>query len=179
MSTRSTFAALRVLLATCSLLSLAAPAHAVLGGAPTKPPAGATAVMLGPVTHAASMPAYASASSGVQGASGGTATAAFTVNQTTLSSGTVVREYVSQAGIVFGIAWSGPRMPDLPSLLGSYFPQYVSGVEALRAQHPGRGPVNVEGSGLVVRSGGHMGLFSGQAWLPQALPAGVSGNDIQ
>jgi hypothetical protein len=31
----------------------------------------------------------------------------------------------------------------------------------------------------VVHSGGHMGAFAGQAWLPQALPAGVSGSDIQ
>ncbi|MGV7246462.1 DUF2844 domain-containing protein, partial [Caballeronia sp. M23-90] len=32
---------------------------------------------------------------------------------------------------------------------------------------------------LVVRSGGHMGAFVGQAYLPQALPAGVSASDIQ
>jgi hypothetical protein len=30
-----------------------------------------------------------------------------------------------------------------------------------------------------VHAGGHMGAFSGQAWLPQDLPAGVSAADIQ
>jgi hypothetical protein len=164
---------------TAGLLCLATSAHAVLGGAPTPPPADATAITRVPVAHAAFAFAASSASSSVQGASGGAAAMPFTVTQTTLASGTLVREYVSQAGIVFGIAWSGPRMPDLPTLLGNYFPQYVSSVEAWRAQHPGRGPVSLEGSALVVRSGGHMGSFLGQAWLPQALPAGMSGKDIQ
>jgi hypothetical protein len=31
----------------------------------------------------------------------------------------------------------------------------------------------------VIRTGGHMGAFAGQAWLPAALPAGLSGTDIQ
>jgi hypothetical protein len=106
------------------------------------------------------------------------AAAAYTVKQTTLANGTVVREYVSQAGTVFGVAWSGPQLPDLAALLGTYFPQYVSGVEANRAQGV-RGSGAVNSSGLVVHSGGHMGAFSGEAWLPQALPAGVSTSDIQ
>ena len=61
-----------------------------------------------------------------------------------------------------------------------FFPQYVAGVKAVRAARGGgRGPVSVDQSGLVVRSGGHMGAFAGQAWLPAALPAGVTGADIQ
>jgi len=81
---------------------------------------------------------------------------------------------------VFGIAWRGPQMPDLNEMLGSYFPQYVAGVKAVKAgRGGGRGPVAVDQSGLVVHSGGHMGAFNGQAWLPPALPAGVSGSDIQ
>ena len=70
-------------------------------------------------------------------------------------------------------------MPHLTDLLGTYFPQYVAGVKAVRAAHAGHGPVAVEQSRLVVHSGGHMGAFAGQAWLPQALPEGVSGSDIQ
>jgi hypothetical protein len=104
----------------------------------------------------------------------------FTVRQTTLSSGTVVREYIGPDGTVFGIAWTGPRMPDLATLLGSYFPQATSAVDAQRAQRGGgRGPASVEQPGLVVHSGGHMGSFAGQAYLPQALPSNVTGSDIQ
>jgi hypothetical protein len=102
------------------------------------------------------------------------------VRETTLGSGTVIREYVSSAGSVFGLAWSGPRMPDLSDLLGGYFPQYVAAVtNARQLRGGGHGPGIVRDSGLVVHSGGHMGAFSGQAYLPQALPAGVSATDIQ
>jgi hypothetical protein len=148
------------------------PAYAVLGGAPMTPPPGAT--VSNGVTHAA---ASATASSGAA-ASAPTASA-YTVRTTTLPVGTVVNEYVGADGVVFGIAWQGRRIPDLPALLGSYFPQYVQGIQNQRANGGGRGPVTVSGSALVVRSGGHMGAFAGQAYLPQALPAGVSASDIQ
>ena len=92
------------------------------------------------------------------------ASASYTVRETTLGNGTVVHEYLAADGIVFGIAWRGPQMPDLNDLLGSYFPQYVAGLKAVRAARGGgRGPVSVDQSGLVVQSGGHMGAFSGQA----------------
>jgi hypothetical protein len=104
--------------------------------------------------------------------------ATYTVRETTLANGTAVREYLSSAGTVFAVAWSGPQMPDLASLLGTWFPQYVAGVQASRAKGV-RGPGAVENSALVVHSGGHMGAFSGQAWLPQALPTGFSSSDIQ
>jgi hypothetical protein len=154
---------------SCGLLFAAAPASAALGGVPTPPPAGAVSSSLGPVAHVAS---------GATGASAASA-ASYTVTQTTFASGTVVREYASAAGTVFGIAWGGPVMPDLPVLLGTYFPQFDSARNALRAAHPGRGPLMIELPGLVVHSGGHMGAFGGQAYLPSALPAGVSANDIQ
>ena len=145
------------------------PAHAALGGAPMTPPTGAT--VSNAVTHAATpaaTPAAASASA-----------SSYTVSSTTLPVGTVVNEYVGADGVVFGVAWKGPRIPDLPKLLDSYFPQYVQGIQNQRANGGGRGPVTVTGSALVVRSGGHMGSFTGQAYLPPALPVGVSPSDIK
>jgi hypothetical protein len=146
-------------------------AHAALGGSPMTPPTGASvsSKTVSPVAvlHAASGAASAASSS-----------SSYTVRQTTYGSGTVVREYLAADGTVFGLGWNGPQMPDLNNLLGTYFPQYLAGVEAVRAVRGGHGPVAVEQSGLVVHSGGHMGAFSGDAWLPQALPAGVSGSDI-
>ena len=167
MSNRTIRAALCAAL-TCALGGVAAPASAALGGTPTPPPPGATSIAATPVVRAAS--------SAVGGAN---AASPYSVTETTLASGTVVREYVSAAGTVFGIAWNGPRMPDLATLLGTYFTQFDNSRAALRTANPGRGPLDLELPGLVVRSGGHMGAFSGQAYLPQSLPAGVSAADIR
>lgn len=145
-------------------LGTAAPAFAVLGGAPMTAPSGAT------VNSAV---AHAAASASVSAA------AAYSVRSTTLVNGTVVNEYMGTDNVVFGIAWQGPRFPDMPTLLGTYFPQYVQGIKNQRANGGGRGPVSVTGSALVVRSGGHMGLFVGQAYLPQSLPSGVVASDIK
>ncbi|WP_081070887.1 DUF2844 domain-containing protein [Burkholderia territorii] len=112
--------------------------------------------------------------------SGDAATAAgFSVRETTLSSGTVVREYLDSNGTVFGVAWQGPVKPNLVDLLGSYFHQFSAGVREYRAAHGVRAPVAINSDTLVVRMGGHMGSFSGQAWLPSALPSGVTGTAIQ
>ncbi|MCI1041933.1 MULTISPECIES: DUF2844 domain-containing protein [Caballeronia] len=153
-------------------VSAAAPAYAVLGGQPMAAPQGATA------ESSTAAVARAAVASGASSAST-TSASNYTVRTTTLASGTVINEYLSTEGVVFGIAWHGPRMPDLASLLGSYFPQYQQGLKAQRAARGGRGPVSVQDSGLVVDSGGHMGSFAGSAYLPQSLPAGVSASDIQ
>jgi hypothetical protein len=136
------------------------------------PPAGASVI-----TQTVSSAAVMHAASGA--ASAASAPSSYTLRETTLGNGTVVREYLAADGTVFGLAWRGPQMPNLNDLLGTYFPQYLAGVEAVRAARGGHGPVAVEQGSLVVHSGGHMGAFAGQAWLPQALPAGVSGTDIQ
>lgn len=149
------------------------PASAALGGAPMATPSGATSVTTpAPTAHVAS-------SAMVSPSSGTAVSARYAVRATQLASGTSVREYIGADGTVFGIAWSGPQIPDLPALLGNYFPQYASGVQALRTARRGRGPVALEQSDLVVHSGGHMGSFFGQAWLPSALPAGMTGADIK
>jgi hypothetical protein len=93
---------------------------------------------------------------------------------------TVVREYVAQNGAVFAVVWHGPQMAPLNTLLGSYFPEYLQGISAARAaQGGGHGPAMVQADGLIVQTGGHMGNFTGRAYLPQALPQGISPDDLQ
>ena len=93
-------------------------------------------------------------------------------------SGTVVREYVSPGGKVFGVAWQGPRIPDLRQLLGAYYDQYESAASAARnVRH--RGPLLIQEPGLVVQSGGHMRAYSGWAYAPDLLPAGVRAEEIR
>ena len=52
--------------------------------------------------------------------------AAYTVHTITLASGTVVREFVSRDGIVFGVAWDGPTLPDLKATLGAAFDRFAA-----------------------------------------------------
>ena len=92
------------------------------------------------------------------------------------TAGSTVREFVSPAGIVFGVAWQGSALPDLRQLLGAYFDRYVAAA-ASRQTH--RAPLVIELPGLVVHSSGHMRAFAGQAYVPQNLPPGVSVEDIR
>jgi|SRR5215470_13424274 len=100
----------------------------------------------------------------------------FTLHELQSPSGTTVREYVSPSGMVFALAWQGPSMPDLRQLLGSHFDQYVNAMTARRTR---RGPVLIQLPGLVVQSAGHMRAFAGKAYVPAALPQGVSAEDIR
>ena len=132
------------------------PAYAELGGAPSWSSGGTNNVTL--------LAQHLSTSS-----------VPYTVNETTLSSGTIVREYVAQSGTVFAIAWHGPQ-----TLLGAYFSAYLQGLsDARAAMGGGYGPLAVQQSGLVVQTGGHMGAYTGRAYLPQALPQGFNADDIQ
>ena len=182
---RAVFASTLGLCCSLPVLLFPLPASAALGGNPMTPPSGAntTTRTVAPQSSngIAVMRSASQAASGATASSSSSATSAsYTVQETTLANGTVIREYVSSDGTVFGIAWNGPLMPNLSELLGSYFPQYVAAVTSARqARGGGHGPGVIRDSGLVVLSGGHMGAFSGHAYLPQALPAGVSGTDIQ
>ncbi len=100
----------------------------------------------------------------------------FAVHEISMPSGTVVKEYVSPAGLVFAVSWQGPSLPDLQRVLGRYFEQYAG---ALRSQGIGLGSRRIQGPGLVVQSGGHMRAFFGRAYVPQMLPQGVLAEKIQ
>ncbi|WP_345816603.1 DUF2844 domain-containing protein [Paraburkholderia sp. PREW-6R] len=99
---------------------------------------------------------------------------AYSVHAITMPSGTVVREYVAAGGTVFGVAWDGPTLPDLKAMLGAAFDTYVAATATRRGT-----PLAVSNSDLVVFSGGHLRAFSGYAYLPQAVPAGVDVGVIQ
>lgn len=154
--------------ATALIAGLAMPyAHAELGGAP---------MSLSAADHAAKVRVIRPANRAADGLTANPA--AYIIRESTLGSGTVIREYTSGDGIVFGIAWQGPTVPDLASVFGGYLRDYSAGVEAAHALRGWRTPVSVSTSNVVIKTGGHMGTFSGQAWLPPALPSGLTGNDI-
>lgn len=104
-------------------------------------------------------------------------TGSYTVHETILPTGTIVRQYVSVAGLVFAVTWNGPFKPDLHQLLGQYFDTMI----ARQAGQPmvGHRLMQQREPDLVVESGGHQRSFMGRAYLPGALPAGVSEKDIR
>ena len=99
----------------------------------------------------------------------------YVVHELHASGGAIVREYVSPAGKVFGVAWNGPVMPDMRQVLGEYFPRFASAAKARRPQ----GPMTINDQGLVLHSGGHMRAYTGNAYIPQMLPEGVRPDAIQ
>ena len=92
--------------------------------------------------------------------------------------GTVIREYVSPTGRVFAVAWRGPFFPDMQQILGAYFQPYSAALQA-QPKHYGRRPLNIQQSGLVVQSGGHMRAYWGRAYVPEMLPQGVNADEIK
>lgn len=95
----------------------------------------------------------------------------YTVHQSTLPSGTVVRQYLSIADVVFAVTWSGPTKPDLRQLMGAHFDTMVA--RQAGHVHAGHPFIRQTASDLVVESGGHPRNFYGRAWLPTAVPAGL------
>lgn len=94
------------------------------------------------------------------------------------SAPTVVREYISTSGIVFGIAWKGLIHPDLTQLLGPYAGEYQ---EAL-SQTPrikGLRHLHVKTNTIVVEKWGHMRNLQGRAYVPALVPPGVSVDEIR
>jgi hypothetical protein len=91
----------------------------------------------------------------------------------------MVREYVS-GDTVFAVAWRGRRHPNLVSLLGSYFQEYQEAAAAAAANGPRmRGMARIQGSRVVVETGGHPGDIRGRAYIPSLLPSRVTKEMIQ
>lgn len=106
-----------------------------------------------------------------------TSTAVYTVSQSTLDSGTIVREYMDTNSVVFAVSWKGPTLPDLRTLLGDKFTVMTS--NAAKRPKAGHSQLAVDQSDVVIISNGHMRAYAGQAWIPAALPAGFDTSTIE
>jgi len=101
----------------------------------------------------------------------------YSVYETTIPSGTVVRQYLSGNGIVFAVAWSGPFIPDLKQLLGIHFDTMVA--RQAKQSNAGHRNFNQQEGDLVIESGGHQRSFVGRAYLSSLIPANVTVQEIQ
>ncbi|HUN71999.1 MAG TPA: DUF2844 domain-containing protein [Steroidobacteraceae bacterium] len=107
--------------------------------------------------------------------------AGYAVEEITGANGTVVREYVSPAGVVFAVSWYGPAMPNLQQTFGGYFAQFQAAVQTRRAQQHhmrGHNHLEIHTPSLVVRAYGHMRQYFGVAYVPALMPANLSVSDL-
>jgi len=95
----------------------------------------------------------------------------FSVHEIASENGTVVRQYAAPSGVVFGVSWQGPFVPDLSHLLGAYFGEYQ---RAVRSPVRRRAPLALRTDGLVVETGGHVRAFHGRVYVPELVPPAVS-----
>ncbi len=101
----------------------------------------------------------------------------YTIHQI-YSEANTVREYVSSAGIVFGIAWNGLVHPDITQLLGSYAGEYQKALQQTPRQK-GRRRLRVKSAGVIVEKWGHMRDLRGRAYAPALIPSGVTVDEIK
>jgi hypothetical protein len=153
---------LKTAMLAATLLPLAS--HATLGGAPSSGVAS-------PATLRATSQ-FAAATPTVQP----TNTAPYSMRQSVDANGVTIREYVLPANIVFAVKWNGPIRPDMTALLGSYFPNFVN---AGQNRATGTGPLIDGNDDFRIESAGRMGRFSGMAWLPRLMPAGLRPGDLK
>lgn len=103
---------------------------------------------------------------------------ALRVRTLTDAGNTTINEYATSTGEIIGYAWQGPTMPDLHALLGKYAGSYQTGAATSAADgnlHVSR----IVRPDVIVESGGPMRGYVGRAWLPAALPPGVTADDLQ
>ena len=102
--------------------------------------------------------------------------AGYDLHEITTVEGTVVREYVSPAGVVFAVTWSGRNRPDLSILLGKHYDAYL---KAASVPHVNHKVFSLQTDALVVRIMKLSRGFAGEAHVPAMLPGGTKAQDIQ
>jgi len=150
---------------TCGLALMATSfsVFAALGQAPLQVPA------------IASLPQASGVKRQISVVTNGNAT--YTESTVMLQNGVKVQEFVSMQGIVFALKWSGSTIPDFGILFADFYPEYRAAVQ----RHSGGGfrrSLAVQSEGLVAAASGYLHAFSGYAYAPLMVPAGVDINAL-
>ena len=97
----------------------------------------------------------------------------YKVHQLTSANGTIIREYVSPAGKVFGVTWQARFMPSIQQLLGSYVTNLQTASKAQTQIWRRRGLI-VNTNDFVFVNGGTMRFWKGSAYVLSLVPSNVS-----
>ena len=91
---------------------------------------------------------------------------------------TTVHEFLDLNGRVFGVTWSGRTPPHLSLILGKHFDEYESELARVPRVKGRRNFQTVITSKLRIAQAGHLGHFSGSAFLLGHMPEGVTDTQI-
>jgi len=100
----------------------------------------------------------------------------YELDQITTPDGSVVREYVSPQGKVFGVSWQGHSLPNLQQLLGAYSAELERGQ---RTRVITRRAVVVQSNDFVFFSMGHARFFRGRAYVPSLVPNNITAEVVR
>ncbi len=100
----------------------------------------------------------------------------YNLHQITTADGSVVNEFVSPAGTVFGVSWTGHSVPNLHQLLGTYVTNFQQGQVTQRVP---RRAITIQGDNFVFSSVGHLRSFHGRAYVPGLVPANLTPEVVQ
>ncbi len=100
----------------------------------------------------------------------------FNLHQITMQDGSVINEYVSPAGTVFGVSWRGHRIPNFHQLLGTYLTNMQQGQ---RTNVIPRRAVTIQGTDFMLTSFGRMMNYQGRAWVPSLIPSTLTPAVVQ
>lgn len=101
----------------------------------------------------------------------------YDIDEITTGNGVRVREFLNTAGIVFAVSWSGPVVPDMQLLLGTYYAAYTRALAAVKQRGLQRS-LRIALPDLIVEADGTLRAYSGRAYLPGSIPAGASIADL-
>jgi hypothetical protein len=102
----------------------------------------------------------------------------YEIREVESADGVRVREFLARDGAVFAVAWKGPALPNLRSLLGANFAIYEKAMSAVK--EPGRQrSLRISSPDLVVEFAGHLRAYEGRAYLPESIPPGLSAADLR
>src|SRR5690348_3053842 len=98
---------------------------------------------------------------------------AYKVHELANADGTIVREYLSPQGAVFGITWQGRSTPDMNQLLGTYVNNLQTATAGETKIQPRRG-ISVKTKDFVYTNFCRMRMCTGSAYVPSLIPSNVS-----
>jgi hypothetical protein len=94
---------------------------------------------------------------------------AYQIQSLTTATDIVVKQYTYN-GKVFAIIWNGKKVPDQNQLLGKYFPAFQTSSPSYKSLTVRK----VQNSDFISSTGGWMGHYAGEAFIPSLAPAGVT-----